>query len=144
MTSILPDRSSIHSIQEKRYNLTQEEDMVTRADILRYAEKNYQTKPEHPWPESPTSEVLRHRRNRKWYALITDVARNKVGLEGDELIDILNVKCDPEIVFALSSQEGFSPAWHMNKKHWLTIILNGKAADDEVYRLLDLSHEMTG
>ncbi len=117
--------------------------MVTRADILRYAEKNYQTKPEHPWPESPTSEVLRHRRNRKWYALITDVARNKVGLEGDELIDILNVKCDPEIVFALSSQEGFSPAWHMNKKHWLTIILNGKAADDEVYRLLDLSYEMT-
>ena len=39
----------------------------------------------------PTSEILRHKRNRKWYALITDVSRNKVGLESDELIDILNV-----------------------------------------------------
>ena len=116
--------------------------MVTRADILRYAEKNYQTKPEHPWPESPTSEVLRHRRNRKWYALITDVARNKVGLEGDELIDILNVKCDPEIVFALSSQEGFSPAWHMNKKHWITIILDGSVPFEEICQRIDESYSL--
>lgn len=117
--------------------------MITRKDILRYADENYHTKSEHLWEKYPTSEILRHDRNRKWYALITDVPRNKVGLEGDEAIDILNVKCEPDMVFALSSQEGFSPAWHMNKKHWLTIILNGTIADDEVYRLLDLSYELT-
>lgn len=117
--------------------------MITRKDILQYADTNYHTKPEHLWPEYPMSEILRHDRNRKWYALITDVSRNKVGLEGDEPIDILNVKCEPDMVFALSSQEGFAPAWHMNKKHWLTIILDGTVADDEVYRLLDLSYELT-
>ena len=117
--------------------------MVTRADILKYVDKHYHTKPEHLWEKYPTSEILRHERNRKWYALITDVSRNKVGLESDELIDILNVKSEPDLVFALSSQAGFSPAWHMNKKHWLTIILNGTVADDEVYRLLDLSYELT-
>lgn len=117
--------------------------MVTRADILRYADENYNTKPEHLWPEYPTTEILRHERGRKWYALITDVPRNKVGLEGDERVDILNVKCGPDMVLALSSQEGFFRAYHMNKKHWLTIILNGTVADDEVYHLLDISYEMT-
>lgn len=117
--------------------------MITRKDILRYADENYHTKPEHLWEKYPTSEILRHDRNRKWYALITDVPRNKVGLKGDQPIDILNVKCEPDMVFALSPQEGFAPAWHMNKKHWLTIILNGTVADDEVYRLLDLSYELT-
>lgn len=117
--------------------------MVTRADILRYADENYNTKPEHLWPEYPTTEILRHERNRKWYALITDVPGNKVGLEGNEPVDILNVKCEPDMVLALSSQEGFSRAYHMNKKHWLTVILNGTIADDEVYHLLDTSYEMT-
>ncbi len=117
--------------------------MVTREDLLRYAHENYGTQSEHPWPEYPLSEILRHERNRKWYALITDVSRNKVGLHGDEPIDILNVKCDPDMVLALSSQEGFSRAWHMNKKHWLTVILNGTVTDDEIYRLLDLSYELT-
>lgn len=117
--------------------------MVTRADILKYVDKHYGTKSEHLWAKYPTSEVLRHERNRKWYALITDVSRNKVGLKGSESIDILNVKCEPDLVFALSSQEGFSPAWHMNKKHWLTIILNGTVGDAEVYRLLDCSYELT-
>ena len=117
--------------------------MVTRTDILKYVDKNYHTKAEHPWAKYPTSEILRHERNRKWYALITDVPRSKVGLKGSELIAILNVKCEPDLVFALSTQEGFAPAWHMNKKHWLTIILNGTVSDDEVYRLLDLSFELT-
>ena len=116
--------------------------MVTRADILKYVDKHYHTKPEHLWEKYPTSEILRHERNRKWYALITDVSRNKVGLESDELIDILNVKCEPDLVFALSSQAGFSPAWHMNKKHWCTVQVN-HIPDETLDELIKISFDIT-
>ena len=117
--------------------------MVTRADILKYADENYNTKPEHLWEKYPSYEVLRHSRNKKWYAIIMDVPRNKVGLDGEDIIDILDIKCEPEMVIALSSQKGFFRAYHMNKKHWITIILNGTIMDDEIYNLLDISYEMT-
>lgn len=117
--------------------------MVSRADILKYVEENYKTKPEHLWEKYPSYEVLRHRGNRKWYAIIMDIPQKKVGLEGEETIDILDVKCEPDMIVSLSSQKGFFPAYHMNKKHWITIILDGTVADHEIYNLIDMSYEMT-
>ena len=117
--------------------------MVTREDILKYVDENYNTKSEHLWAKYPSYEVLRHNSNRKWYAVIMDIPRNKVGLDGEELIDVLDVKCEPDMVPLLSSQEGFCEAYHMNKKHWITIVLNGTAADEEIYNFLDMSYELT-
>ena len=117
--------------------------MATRSDILRYAEENYKTISEHLWGKYPSYEVLRHKHNKKWYAIIMSVPKNKIGLDGDELIDILNIKCEPELVVPLSSKEGFSRAYHMNKEHWLTVILNGAASNEEIYNLIDISHELT-
>ena len=117
--------------------------MVSRADILKYAEKNYKAKPEHLWEKYPGYGVLRHRENKKWYAVLMDIPQNKVGLEGEEAVDILDVKCEPDMVVSLSLQQGFFPAYHMNKKHWITIILDGTVADHEIYNLLDMSYELT-
>lgn len=117
--------------------------MVKRADILKYADETYQTKPEHLWEKYPDHEVLRHSRNKKWYAIIMDIPRNKIGLEGEELIDILDVKCDPDMIALLSPQKGFCEAYHMNKRHWITVLLNGTVPDQEIFHLLDISYELT-
>ncbi|MCH5282007.1 MAG: MmcQ/YjbR family DNA-binding protein [Lachnospiraceae bacterium] len=117
--------------------------MVTRSDILKYVEDNYETKPEYLWARDPGSAVLRHRQNRKWYGIIMDVPRNKVGLDGDEIIDILDLKGEPEMIAHLVTQKGFCPGYHMNKQHWLTIILDGTVEDEEIYNLIDISYEMT-
>lgn len=117
--------------------------MVTRADILKYVDENYNTEPEHLWAQYPSYEVLRHRRNRKWYAIIMDIPKNRIGLTEDEIVDVLDVKCEPEMIDVLVSQKGFFPAYHMNKKHWITVILDGTVADNEIYSLLDQSYEMT-
>lgn len=117
--------------------------MVTRADILKYADENYNTKSEHLWAKYPRYEVLRHGGNKKWYAVIMDIPRNTVGLDGEENIDILDVKCEPDMILLLSTQKGFCRAYHMNKKHWITIILDGTVADEEIYNLLDMSYELT-
>ena len=117
--------------------------MITRADILAYAKENYDTDPERLWAKYPEYEVLRHRNNQKWYAILMNVPGNKLGLESDDVIDILDIKCEPDMILSLSTQTGFASAYHMNKKHWLTILLNGSIDDDEVYNLLDMSYEMT-
>ncbi len=124
-------------------DLNGEKNMVKRADILRYADENYHTKSEHLWAKYPNYEVLRHGHNNKWYAVIMDVPRHKVGLTGDEIVDILDVKCEPDMIASLSAQRGFYKAYHMNKQHWITIILDGTVRDDEILGMVDISYEMT-
>lgn len=118
--------------------------MADRRDILQYAFETYGTKPEHLWEKYPTHEVLRHCGNAKWYGLLTDISRQKMGLEGDGMVDILVIKGEPDMIALLVGQRGFAPAYHMNKTHWITVLLDGSLKDDEIYSLLDLSYELTG
>jgi len=117
--------------------------MVLREDILKYSKENYNTEPERLWKSYPKYEVLRHKTNRKWYAIIMDLPKNKIGLESDEIIDVLDIKCEPEMISLLVDREGFMPAYHMNKEHWISIILDGSVSDDEIYNLIDISYELT-
>lgn len=117
--------------------------MVTREDILKYSFENYGTKPEKPWDNSPTSEVLRHNDNKKWYGIIMNIRGNKVGLGTEDFVDIINVKAEPEMISFLAHQKGFALAYHMNKTHWITIVLNGTIPNEQVYNLLDMSYELT-
>lgn len=118
--------------------------MVNRSDILNYAFRSYGTKPEHLWEKYPTHEVLRHSKSAKWYGLLTDITRDKVGLTGNDMIDILVLKCEPEMVSTLVGQKGFAPAYHMNKTHWLTVLLDGTLNDNIIYNLLDMSYGLAG
>ncbi len=117
--------------------------MVTREDVLSYVKENYDTDSEHLWEKYPDYEVLRHKNDQKWYAILMDVTGDRVGLKTDERVDIIDVKCRPDMILMLSAQIGFAPAYHMNKKHWITIVLNGSVNDDEIYNLIDMSYEMT-
>lgn len=51
--------------------------------------------PDYPWMDTPESAVFRHPGNRKWFALVTTVSRSKLGLPGQQPVDIVNLKCDP-------------------------------------------------
>ena len=114
---------------------------MTRQQIFTYAKTKYGTEPDYSW--SDTNAVLRHRDNRKWYGLVMEVGREKLGLPGDGLVDVLNVKCDPVLGSFLRTQEGFYPAYHMNKEQWLTIRLDGSVSEKEIKHLLDLSYDLT-
>lgn len=117
--------------------------MANREDIIKYTLETYGLKPLRLWAKTPTNEVFRHETNGKWFAIIMDIPGNKVGLESEETIDVMNVKCEPEMVSLLVSQPGFAPAYHMNKTHWISILLNGTAPDETIYHLLDMSYDMT-
>jgi predicted DNA-binding protein (MmcQ/YjbR family) len=87
--------------------------------------------------------VFRHPGNRKWFAIVMDVPDEKLGLEGDAIADIVNVKLDPGLVDELSTRDGFLPAYHMNKKQWVSVRLDGSVDTDKLTALLDESFQQT-
>lgn len=114
-----------------------------RNNILNFAAEQYKTEPEYPWITAPGYAVLRHADNRKWYALIMNVPRERLGLSGAGMIDILDMKCDPILSGSLRLCNGFLPAYHMNHESWLTVLLDGTVEIEQIFSLLEISFEMT-
>ena len=105
--------------------------------------ESYNAELDHPWMKYPDHTVYRHPANRKWFALIMKVPKSRLGLVGDELLDVVNLKCDPILIGSLCAQPGFFPAYHMNKDNWITAALDGSAADEQLELLLDVSFAAT-
>lgn len=116
---------------------------MNRAQVFAYVQEKYQTAEEYPWQKYPNYAVLRHKDNSKWYGIILNVPRDKLGLDGNGDIDVLDVKCDPALIEHLSQSPGFITAYHMNKDHWIGILLDGTLASEEVTKLIDKSFELT-
>lgn len=116
---------------------------MSREAILHYAERKYDATPDYPWAKFPNYAVLRHKENNKWFGLLMDVDREKLKLEGEGKADVLNVKCEPELASILRNEYGILPAYHMNKEHWVSILLDGSVSKDEIFQLLDASYHLT-
>ena len=115
---------------------------MKREEIFEYAKNVYGTVPEFLWKKYPTYAVLRGENTDKWYAVVMKVSRNKLGIGGDGDVEIMNVKCDPEMVPALSQTRGFLPGYHMNKDNWISILLDGTVDEIKILDFLDRSFEL--
>lgn len=115
-----------------------------RQDIFDYSRERYGTEPEALWATAPDYAVLRRADNHKWYALILRIPRKKVGLPGEDLIDVLEIKRDP--AFASEEIDGIPvlPPYHMNKLHWIALPLDGSMPMETARFMLDLSYTLTG
>ena len=114
---------------------------MDREEIFEYVKKQYGTIPEYLWSSSPDSAVLRHH-NGKWYAVIMNVERYKLGLYGDGTAEIMDVKCDPEMTGMIIQTYGFLPGYLMNKQHWITILLDGTVGESKILDFLDMSYDL--
>ena len=117
------------------------EKRVDRKEIFEYVKNQYGTMPEYLWSSSPDSAVLRHQ-NGKWYAVIMNVEKSKLGLDGDDNVEIIDVKCDPEMTGMIIQTYGFLPGYHMNKQHWITILLDGTVGESKILDFLDMSYDL--
>ena len=66
----------------------------------------------------------------------------RLGLEGDTKVDIIDVKCDPDMVGLLTQTYGFLPGYHMNKKYWITMLLDGTVSEAKILDFLDMSYDL--
>ena len=116
---------------------------MKRSELKTFILENYHADNDYPWIKYPDYEVFRHCSNRKWFALIMDIPRNKLGLPGEELLTVVNFKCDPILIGSLRQEPGFFPAYHMNKNSWITVALDGIVSDDKIKMLLEMSYQAT-
>ena len=116
---------------------------MTREELFQYARDAYGAEPEYLWAELPAYAVLRHSLGGKWFALAAPMPRKTLGLPGEGTVDVVNLKLDPALVYILREQPGYLPAYHMNKTHWLTVLLDGSVPPERVYDLLNQSYELT-
>lgn len=106
--------------------------------VFAYIKKRYKVSPEYPWRTSPDSAVFRHADNRKWFALFMEVGGDKLGMDTDGLIPVINLKID-DMFFRdiLIARHGIIPAYHMNKQQWITVFLDGSVKQEQVFDLID-------
>lgn len=87
--------------------------MKTTAELIQYVDQVYGVKPEYLWPDYPETFVFRHGDNRKWFGVVMDVERGKLGLPGDGKVFLLDMKTGPILGGSYLGQPGIVRAWHM-------------------------------
>ena len=116
--------------------------MMTKQQFLEYCLDTYGTSPDYPFDEDFETAVLRHMDTRKWYAIVMRVSRRKFGIDSDEVIDVVNLKLPTEMFGSFGAADGVYPAYHMNKLHWISVLLPD-APEDIIKFLVNASFEAT-
>ncbi|WP_277056354.1 MmcQ/YjbR family DNA-binding protein [Treponema socranskii] len=118
--------------------------------IAREAEKLFGDKIDFPFSTAPTYGVFRNPENRKWYGIIMNIPKSKIENSGraaslsaeEAIVEVINVKIDPEKSIELKKRRGFYDAYHMSKKNWITIALDGSVSDSLIVDLLKKSRAL--
>lgn len=108
--------------------------------LIDYIRRKYGDELEYLWDKFPDNAVWRRKDNRKWYGILLTVSRRKLGIESDETAEIIDLRSTPESLECLVDNKLYYPGWHMNKKHWYTIIMDDSVPFDEICRRIDESY----
>ena len=116
---------------------------MIRKDFEKLIEEKYSVEPEYPWQSAPSFAVFRHDINKKWFAVIMTITKDKLGLDSTEEINVVNLKCDPLFMGSVLNETGIFPAYHMNKTHWNTVYFDGDVPREEVLAMVEHSFQLT-
>ena len=109
--------------------------------IMSQVQEKYGNQLEYLWEKSPDTAVLRHEGNQKWYAVLMRIPWDKLEKGREGLVEAVNLKHDQ--VADLLSKKGIYPAFHMNKRYWLSLALDDSLQDEEVLELIERSWNLT-
>ena len=121
----------------KNYFIYPQSNRITQNIIQKYGNE-----PEFLWEKFSGSGVFRNSSSGKWYAAILDVDRNKLQKEKKGLIEVIDIKLEPEEICELLKKPNYYLAYHMNKKSWITIILDDSLKDKVIMDLIDKSYKL--
>ena len=109
--------------------------------IMAQVQEKYSNQLEYLWEKSPDTAVLRHEDNQKWYAVLMRIPWDRLDKAREGQVEAVNLKHDQ--VADLLSQKGIYPAFHMNKRYWLSLALDDSLQDEEVLELIERSWNLT-
>ena len=109
--------------------------------IMTQVQEKYGNQLEYLWEKSPDTAVLRHESNQKWYAVWMKISWGKLEKGREGQVEAVNLKHDQ--VADLLSSKGIYPAFHMNKRYWISVALDDTLSDEEVLELIEISWNLT-
>ena len=109
--------------------------------IMGYVQEKYGNQLEYLWEQSPDTAVLRHEESQKWYAVLMRISWNKLEKGREGQVEAVNLKHDQVADFL--SHKGIYPAFHMNKRYWISVALDDTLSDEEVLELIETSWKLT-
>ena len=117
---------------------------MKRNDLIKYLQQEYICDIDYPWEKYPDYVVIRRRDNQKWFAGIFTITGHKVGLDTNEPIDVVNLKCESDLIPTLIRESGIYSAYHMNKQHWISVDIERYEDIEKLKMLVDMSYRLVG
>ena len=131
----------INDIIEKCFDINTFKNKQTK-EIIKYIKNKYNEKPEFLWDDESNA-AIRHKEDNTWYAVLMTVEKNKLGFDSCEVVEIINLKLPPTTIENIIDNKTYLKAYHMNKKHWITIILDNSIKTEEIINYIDISYNIT-
>lgn len=110
-------------------------------DYIAWIKTQFGAEPDYPWPDTPDYCVFRCP-NEKWFALVMRIKYRQLGLSSDEEVWVVNMKASQDEIPNLIDKKSIFPAWHMNKKHWITVLLTAATDFEKLCELTKKSWEL--
>ena len=111
-------------------------------EIANLIKEKYHVLPEFLWKSNPNYGIFRNKSSNKWFAAIMNIDKSKLNSEESGKVEVLNVKLD-DLVDVYLKKEKIYPAYHMNKKSWVSIILDNTLSNKEIMSLIDISYDLS-
>ena len=109
-------------------------------ELIRHVGEKYRDEPQFLWKRFPENAVFRRQDNGKWYAALLVLAKKRLGLDEEGVVDIIDLRGKPEEIAILVDGKSYFPGYHMNKKHWYTICLDGAVPMEEIFCRIEASY----
>lgn len=116
---------------------------MKRSELEQFIYDKYGILSENVFETSPSTAVFRHEENGKWFAIIMKIPTSKFGISDGRIIDVVNFKITPEARALIENHNGIFPAYHMSKRHWISVFLDGSVDRETVSKLIDVSFNAT-
>ena len=111
--------------------------------IIKYIKDKYNDDLEYLWEKFSNDAIWRNKENNKWYGLILKIEKNKLKLNSNEVIEIIDLRYQKEEISKIIDNKKIFGGYHMNKKSWITIKLDNSISNEEIYKLIDNSYNLS-
>ncbi|MCD7893909.1 MAG: MmcQ/YjbR family DNA-binding protein [Erysipelotrichaceae bacterium] len=111
--------------------------------VIKYIKGKYGDEFEYLWTKFPENAVARNKKNNKWYVALLVVDKNKIGINDEGKVEIIDLMMKPDKIEKIVDHKKYFPGYHMNKKYWITIQLDGSVDIKDIYQLIDSSYALS-
>ena len=134
-------RENVENLLSSILGLADESEKIS-SEVIDYCNK-YGGNHVNPFKKHPDILAFVNEKN-KWYALLSDVEYNKLNKNTDitTKVKILNLKYPTDKILDIIDNQNIFPAYHMNKKHWISIVLDKNIKLETIKELIDISYSL--